>query len=153
MKTRIGHAHLKVRDLDRAVDFYERFLGLKLRERAGDRWAFMSATDVHHEIALQNVGADAPTPGRYSTGLFHVAFEVPDKRSLAMCYKNLLDHGIAVAVVDHRISWAIYFSDADENGLELYCDTRQDADGTELWAGQDRPLTHEQLLLLLDETD
>ena len=146
MKARIGHAHLKVKDLDRAAAFYERFLGLRVRERAADRYVFMSGGELHHEIALQKVGADAPVPARYSVGLFHVAFEVPDKRAFAEAYLRLRGDGVPVAAVDHRISWAMYFKDPDGNGLEIYCDTRSEPDGVALWEGEDRPLNEDRLL-------
>jgi catechol 2,3-dioxygenase len=83
MSAKIGHVHIKVRDVDRAVEFYSRFLGLRVRERVGDQFVFMSDTDAHHELALQSVGPQAATPGRFDVGLFHVAFEVPDKQTLA----------------------------------------------------------------------
>lgn len=145
MSVRIGHAHLKVRDLERAVEFYRRYLGLEVRERLG-RFAFMSGGAMHHELALQSVGAAAPAPPPAATGLYHVAFEVPDKRSLAARFKALIDAGVPVVAVDHRISWAIYFSDPDGNGLELYCDTRAEADSARSWDGRDRRLGAEQIL-------
>jgi len=147
---KIGHAHIKVRNLERSTAFYEQFLGLSVRERIEGHFVFMSATEVHHEIALQQVGMGARTPGRFEVGLFHVAFEAPDKPSLARCYKKLMEHGIPVVAVDHRISWAIYFSDPDGNGLEIYCDTRGEPDGGELWDGMDRPLAAGQLLALAE---
>src|SRR5690349_11407037 len=79
-KTKIGHAHLKVRDLQRSIDFYTRFLGLNVTEVVGNHYAFLTAGTYHHEIALQNVGSGAPQPPSRGTGLYHVAFEVPDKR-------------------------------------------------------------------------
>ena len=148
MQPRLGHVHIKVRDIGRAVDFYTRFVGLTVTERVGDRWVFMSAGDMHHELALQDVGPDAPIPSRSSTGLFHIAFEVPDQRSLASRYQTLVEHGVPVATVDHRISWALYFSDPDANGVELYWDTRR-KDGVERWEGRDRPLPAGKLLRVL----
>ncbi len=114
---KIGHTHLKVRNLEISTRFYQEFFGLKVREQVG-RFVFLSGTEMHHEIALQEVGPNAPTPGRYDVGLFHVAFEVPDKRSLAERYRYLLEQGKQVIAVDHRISTAIYFNDPDGNGLE-----------------------------------
>lgn len=143
---RIGHAHLKVRDLERAVRFYRRFLGLQVRESVGGRYAFLSGGDLHHELALQEVSADARAPGRADVGLFHVAFEVPDKPAFARAYRELTAAGVPVVLADHRISWAIYFADPDGNGLEIYCDTRSETDGTELWGGRDRPLSARQVL-------
>lgn len=146
MAIEIGHAHLKVRDLDRSVEFYQRFLGMEVRERIGNRYVFMSGGDAHHQLAIQGVGREAPAPHPTSTGLYHIAFELSDSRALAEHYKRLIDAGVAVVAVDHRISWAIYFSDPDDNGLELYWDSRRQPDGAELWQGQDRPLGRERLL-------
>ena len=148
---KIGHVHLKVRDPERSARFYSEFVGMKERERIGRHFIFMSAGDMHHELALQAVGADAPSPGRFHVGLFHAAFEVPDKRALAGACRKLKDHGIDVAAVDHRISWAIYFRDPDGNGVEIYCDTRGEPGNPPLWHGQDRPLAEASLLAALDE--
>jgi catechol 2,3-dioxygenase len=150
-QTRIGHAHLKVRDLDRTVAFYTRFLGLRLVERVGDHYAFLSGGALHHEIALQNVGPTAPQPAPHGTGLYHVAFEVPTRRALALAYQALTGAGLRVSPVDHLISWAIYFDDPDGNGLEIYCDTRTDPDGAALWRGQNRLLPPTRLLAALAE--
>lgn len=151
-QTKIGHAHLKVRDLDRAVAFYTRFLGLRVVERVGDHFAFLSGGTFHHEIALQNVGLDAPQPSPYSTGLYHVAFEVPDQRALALAYQALTEAGIPVAAVDHyAISWALYFQDPDGNGLEIYWDTRHLHDGPPLWQGRNLPLPESKLMAALKE--
>lgn len=148
-QTRIGHAHLKVRDLDSARDFYTRFLGLREVERVGNHYLFLSAGGRHHEVALQNVGPHAPAPSPLATGLYHVAFELPDKAALARAYFALREAGVEVAPVDHLISWAIYFTDPDGNGLEVYCDTRDQAGGARLWRGQNLPLTEPQLRMAL----
>ena len=141
---RIGHVHLKVRDVDRATRFYREFLGMRERERVG-RFVFLSAGAMHHEVALQEVGAHAGSPARQDVGLFHAAFEVPDKRTLASAYARLADAGRQVIAIDHRISWAIYFFDPDRNGLEIYCDTRGET-GVEIWEGEALPLGEERLL-------
>ncbi len=145
-QTRIGHAHLKVRDLDHAITFYTRFFNLRLVERVGEHYAFLSGGDFHHEIALQNVGLGAPRPHDHGTGLYHVAFEVPDCHSLAEAYRALTGAGTLVAMVDHQISWALYFSDPDGNGLEIYWDRRDEPGAERLWQGHNLPLTEEQLL-------
>jgi catechol 2,3-dioxygenase len=150
-KTSIGHAHLKVRDLPQAIDFYCRFLNLEVTEVVANQYAFLTGGALHHEIALQNVGPGAPQPPARGTGLYHVAFEVPDRRSLAQAYKALSEAGVRVAPVDHRISWAIYFEDPDGNGLEIYWDTRKEPDGGALWRGENLPLTHQELLAALGE--
>ena len=144
--TKIGHAHLKVRDLDRAIDFYTRFLGMHLTERVGNHYAFLTSGSMHHEIALQRLGPNAPRPAAHSTGLYHVAFEVPDRRAFAEAYRTLTEAGIPVAPVDHFISWAMYFDDPDGNGLEIYSDSRALPAGRQLWRGENAPLTEETIL-------
>ncbi len=138
--SKLGHVHLKVRDLDRAIAFYTQLVGLRLVERVGDQFAFLSAGENHHDIALQNVGTAAPAPPPHATGLYHVAFEVPDRASFARVYRDLAAAGVDVATVDHLISWAIYFSDPDGNGLEVYWDTRCQPGGQCLWRGRNLPL-------------
>lgn len=137
---RIGHAHLKVRDLERAIGFYTRCLGLKITERVGMQYAFLSGTARHHELALQAVHRDAPAPRPSGTGLYHVAFEVETDQELADAYQRLISAGVRVTAVDYGISHALSFSDPDDNGLEIYRDTRRDPEGTALWNGVRRPL-------------
>ncbi len=148
--TKIGHAHLKVRDLDTAIRFYTTHFSLHVTERVGNAYAFLTGGSFHHEIALQDVGPNAPTPSARSTGLYHVAFEVPDKRSFAEAYQKLSEAGIAVAPVDHYISWAMYFDDPDGNGLEIYWDTRNEVGGRPLWHGDNAPLSDETILAALN---
>ncbi len=147
--TRIGHVHLKVRDLDRAVAFYTRFLNLRETERVGEQYAFLTGGTLHHEVALQYVGSAAPTPPARSTGLYHTAFEVPSVRAFAEAYLALTQEGVPVGTVDHRISWAMYFDDPDGNGLEIYWDTRDEPGGMDLWLGSNRPLSAETILRAL----
>ncbi|HKL27411.1 MAG TPA: VOC family protein [Desulfuromonadales bacterium] len=142
---KIGHVHLKVRNLDGAIAFYQRYFDMKVTEQVGSAFAFLSAGGMHHELALQEVGSQAGTPKRHDVGLYHVAFEVPDKDSLVETFKKLQKDGVAVHPVDHRISWALYFSDPDGNGMEVYWDTRGTEHGVETWEGVDRPLTENQL--------
>ena len=149
--TKIGHAHLKVRDLQRSVDFYTRFLGLHVTEQVDNAYVFLTGGAFHHEIALQNVGTNAPHPPAHGTGLYHVAFEVPDKRSFAAAYRTLIAAGVSVATVDHYISWAMYFDDPDGNGLEIYWDTRDEPGGHQLWRGENAPLPEETILAALSE--
>lgn len=142
---------MKVRNLNRSARFYREFLDMKERERIGNRFVFLSGADAHHEVALQEVGEEAKSPGRYDVGLFHTAFEVPDRKALALAYKKLRDNDIPVLTVDHRISWAIYFFDPDSNGLEIYWDARGQKDGALLWEGRDRPLSEAKLLSYLND--
>jgi catechol 2,3-dioxygenase len=148
---KIGHAHLKVRELDRSIAFYQQHLGLRLIERVGDHYAFLSGGAFHHEIALQHVGMNAPQPPAHGTGLYHVAFEAPDRRAFAAVYRDLRQSDVAVALVDHYISWAMYFDDPDGNGLEIYWDTRGEPNGRPLWAGDNAPLAEETVLAALAE--
>ncbi len=154
IRTRLGHAHLKVRDLQRAIDFYTHVFDLKVAEIVAGRYAFLTGSgtpgwegeQVHHEIALQRVAPEAPSPPPFGTGLYHVAFEVPDAHSFARAYRNLVERGVEVATVNHFISWAMYFSDPDGNGLEIYWDTRREPWGADLWHGRNAPLPPEEIL-------
>ena len=122
--TRIGHVHLKVADLDRAMGFYINVLGLELVTRYGTQAAFLSAGGYHHHIGLntwESLGATPPPPGH--TGLYHTAFLYPDRKSLAQVLKSVLDAGIPLdGAADHGVSEAIYLRDPDQNGVELYRD-------------------------------
>ena len=131
----LGHVHLKVRSLDRAVPFYESVLDLDEEERA-DRYAFLSYGDHHHDVALQAVGEDAPGPAR-GVGLYHAAFEVESADRLQAVADELDERDVAVTPVDHGISEALYFEDPAGNGLEVYRDTRE-APG-ERWEGRSAP--------------
>lgn len=127
--TRVGHIHLKVADLDRAIAFYQGVLGFELQMLYGTGAAFLSAGGYHHHIGLntwESLGATPPPPGH--TGLYHTAFLYPDRRSLAQVLKSVLDAGIKLdGAADHGVSEAVYLRDPDENGVELYCD-RPDAE-------------------------
>ena len=122
--TRIGHVHLKVADLDRAMGFYIGVLGFELVTRYGAQAAFLSAGGYHHHIGLntwESLGATPPPPGH--TGLYHTAFLYPDRKSLAQVLKSVLDAGIGIdGAADHGVSEAIYLRDPDQNGVELYRD-------------------------------
>jgi catechol 2,3-dioxygenase len=123
-RTMIGHVHLKVGDLERAVAFYRDALGFELMDRFGDQAAFLSAGGYHHHIGLNtwhSKGAD-PAPVR-SAGLYHFAILYPDRKALANALKRLLEHGAAIdGVADHGVSEAIYLHDPDGNGIEIYRD-------------------------------
>lgn len=148
-QTVISHAHLKVRDLEKSVAFYTRYFNLTVIEKVAN-YAFLSGGNTHHEIALQALGDRAPASLPYGVGLYHIAFETPDKKAFALAYKTLRNDGIAFQGVDHRISWALYFNDPDDNGLEIFVDTRHDTDGEILWHGMNLPLSEAQVLATLD---
>ena len=151
-KVKIGHVQLKVRDLDRSISFYQRFLGFRLTERAGNTYAFLvSQNNPHHELALQKVNESALTPGIDSTGLFHVAFEAPDQIAFATIYKNLVDAKVRITTTDHTICWSMYFTDPEGNGLEVYWDTRDLPGKSPLWQGKDLPLSPEKILEVLEK--
>lgn len=120
----IGHVHLKVSDLDLALDFYVGVLGFELQLRHGDEAAFLSAGGYHHHIGLntwESKGGPPPAPG--TTGLFHTAIRYPDRRSLADAVRRVVDAGIPLTgASDHGVSEAIYLQDPDSNGVELYRD-------------------------------
>jgi catechol 2,3-dioxygenase len=120
----IGHVHLKVADIDRALDFYSGVLGFELQQRIGDEAAFVSAGGYHHHIGLntwQSKGGSSPPPG--TTGLFHVAIRYPTRRALAVALQRLAEVGWPLGgASDHGVSEALYLSDPDGNGIELYWD-------------------------------
>src|SRR5919197_295455 len=121
---RIGHAHLKVADLDRALAFYCGVLGFGLTQRYGTQAAFVSAGGYHHHIALntwESLGGSPPPPG--STGLYHVAILYPSRPALADALCRLIVAGIPLdGASDHGVSEALYLRDPDQNGVELYRD-------------------------------
>jgi len=120
----VGHAHLKVSDLDRAVHFYTEALGFEVTQLYGNQAAFLSAGGYHHHIGLntwESLGGRPPAPG--TTGLYHVAFLYPDRAALGRAYRRLIEHSIALeGASDHGVSEALYLRDPDGNGIELYWD-------------------------------
>jgi catechol 2,3-dioxygenase len=120
----IGHVHLKVSDLARAIAFYEGVLGFELTQRMGDSAAFLSAGGYHHHIGLntwESAGGGAPPPG--TTGLYHFAIRYPNRAALADALRRLDQAGIPLdGAADHGVSEALYLRDPDGNGLELYWD-------------------------------
>ena len=127
--TDIGHVHLKVADLDRALGFYRDILGFELMQRLGDEAAFLSAGGYHHHIGLntwESLGGSPPPPG--TTGLYHVAVRFPTRAALARTLRRVLDAGIRIdGASDHGVSEAIYLRDPDANGVELYWDRPKEA--------------------------
>lgn len=147
---RLGHAHLFVRELARSVGFYTGFLNLRVTETVGDRTAFLSSGELHHELALTAVGKDAAAPEKGSVGLFHLAFDVANKAEFAAAYRKLTAGGVEVSPVDHQIGWGMYFRDPDGNMLEIYCDTRSEPDGASQWRGENRELPASRITATLD---
>jgi catechol 2,3-dioxygenase len=133
----IGHVHLKVADLERALAFWHGVLGFDVMQRIGAQAAFLSAGGYHHHIGLntwESAGGPPPRPG--STGLYHVALRYPDRAQLADALRRVVDAGVPLdGAADHGVSEAIYLRDPDENGVELYRDRPreewpQNADGS-----------------------
>jgi catechol 2,3-dioxygenase len=129
-QTRIGHVHLKVADLDRALAFYCDLLGFSLITTYGKDAAFISAGGYHHHIGLNTwYSKDAPPAPVRSAGLFHTAILYPERRDLAVALKRLIDAKYPITgASDHGVSEAIYLNDPDRNGVELYWDRSK-----ELW--------------------
>jgi len=122
--TDIGHVHLKVSDINRALDFYCGVLGFELMAMLGDSAAFVSAGGYHHHIGLNTWHSRGGSPpSRSTTGLYHVAIRFPSRRELAVTVKRVLEAGVPLqGASDHGVSEAIYLADPDQNGIELYRD-------------------------------
>ncbi len=154
--TRIGHIHLRVSNLERAVAFYRDVLGFDLVTHYGSQAAFLSAGGYHHHIGLNTWASEgAGPPPRRSTGLYHFAILLPNRHELARTLKRLLDHGVPIdGASDHGVSEAIYFRDPDGSGIEIYADRPR-----EQWpksrdgriAMDTQPLDLDALLRTLDE--
>ena len=123
-KARIGHVHLKVADLERALAFYHGVLGFEITQRFGNQAAFLSAGGYHHHIGLntwESEGGQPPPPG--TTGLYHVGILYPDRKALADALRRLRRAHVALeGASDHGVSEALYLRDPDGNGVELYWD-------------------------------
>jgi catechol 2,3-dioxygenase len=123
-QTRIGHVHLRVADLERALSFYHGVLGFELVQRLGDSAAFLCAGGYHHHIGLntwESLGGSPPQPG--TTGLYHTAVLYPSRAALAVALRRVLAAHISLdGAADHGVSESIYLRDPDDNGVELYCD-------------------------------
>ncbi len=120
----IGHVHLKVADLERALEFYEGVLGMEVQARYGEQAAFVSAGGYHHHIGLNTWESEGGSPPpRGTTGLYHVAIRYPDRSTLADALRRVVGAGIPLeGASDHGVSEAIYLRDYDGNGVELYRD-------------------------------
>jgi len=154
-QTRIGHVHLKVADLERALAFYHGVLGFQITQRYGTQAAFVSAGGYHHHIGLntwESRGGKPPPPG--TTGLYHVAILYPNRTELGDAVRRVLRAGIALdGAADHGVSEAVYLSDPDGNGVELYVD-RPEGEWPRDTNGQlamtTGPLNLEELLTTVD---
>ena len=122
--TRIGHVHLKVADLERALAFYRDILGFQVTQRMGDSAAFLSAGGYHHHIGLNTwQSKNAPPAPEHAAGLYHVAILYPNRAALADALRRLRRAQIPLeGAADHGVSEALYLRDPDNNGLELYID-------------------------------
>ena len=125
---RIGHVHLKVADLDRALKFYCGVLGFQLMQKLGPQAAFISAGGYHHHIGLNTwESRGAPPPPQGTTGLYHLAILYPTRAALADALRRLIEAKIPLdGAADHGVSEALYLRDPDDNGVELYWDRPQE---------------------------
>jgi catechol 2,3-dioxygenase len=154
-ETRIGHVHLKVSDLDRALEFYCDLLGFELTTMYGEDAAFISAGGYHHHIGLNTWHSKGGSPApRHHTGLYHTAILYPSRKDLAEIVRRLIDADYPISgASDHGVSEAIYLNDPDGNGVELYRDRPKEEweysqDGTVNMVT--KPLNLQQLLAELD---
>jgi catechol 2,3-dioxygenase len=153
--TRIGHVHLKVSNLDKALGFYVGLLGFEITQRYGTDAVFISAGGYHHHIGLNTwFSKNGPPAPQRSAGLFHTAILYPTRRDLALVLKRLMDAGYPLSgAADHGVSEALYLDDPDQNGVELYWDRPKEqwpmlADGSiEMYT---RQLDLDELLAELD---
>lgn len=122
--TQIGHVHLKVSDLDKALAFYQGLLGFEIMQRYGTQAVFISAGGYHHHIGLNTwYSKNAPPAPQKACGLFHTAIVYPTRKDLAIALKRLVEAGYPLTgASDHGVSEAIYLDDPDGNGVELYWD-------------------------------
>jgi catechol 2,3-dioxygenase len=127
-QTTIGHVHLKVSNLERAVRFYTEVMGFEETVRYGDSAAFLSVGGYHHHLGLNTwESAGASPPPQRSTGLYHFAILLPTRKALARTFQRLLDHNVPIdGASDHGVSEAIYLHDPDHNGIEIYWDRPRD---------------------------
>lgn len=129
-RVRVGHVHLKVANIERALRFYCGVLGFEVMQRFGEGAAFLSAGGYHHHLAVntwESLGGSSPAAG--ATGLYHTAIVYPTRAKLADALRRVLASGVALdGAADHGVNESIYLRDPDENGVELYCDRPK-----ELW--------------------
>jgi catechol 2,3-dioxygenase len=123
-QTRIGHVHLKVSNIERALEFYHDLLGFEIKARYGDQAVFISAGGYHHHIGLNTwYSKDSPPAAKHEVGLFHTAILYPTRRDLAAIFHHLNENSYPfTGAADHGVSEALYLDDPDGNGVELYWD-------------------------------
>lgn len=155
-RVRVGHVHLKVADIDRALAFYRDVLGFEITQWMGRSAVFLSAGGYHHHIGLntwESRGGSQPNSGM--TGLYHVAFLYPTRRALAYALRRVMSAGVVLdGAADHGVSEALYLRDPDGNGVELYWDRPADAwpvDDAGNLAMYTRPLDLDGLLAILHD--
>lgn len=120
---RIGHVVLKVRDIDRSIEFYRDVLGFQVVGEMSNVMTFLTATgENHHDIALLRVGDHAPAPLPNAVGLYHLAVQLADMEALRAAHDLLAERGLLKGAVDHGVSRSVYTADPDGNEIELYCD-------------------------------
>ena len=127
-ETIVGHIHLTVSDLDRALTFYRDLLGFEVSARYGDSAVFLSAGGYHHHIGLNTWSGKNATPAPEGhTGMYHVAFLYPNRKELARVLKHIIESGYPIdGAADHGVSEAVYLRDPDNNGVEIYVDRPKD---------------------------
>jgi len=127
-QTTIGHVHLKVSNIERALSFYQDLLGFEITQRYGESAVFISAGGYHHHIGLNTWHSkDAPPAPVRAAGLYHLAILYPTRKDLAIALKRLIDAKYPLSgASDHGVSEAIYLNDPDQNGVELYWDKPKD---------------------------
>ena len=125
----IGHVHLRVSDLEASIAFYRDVLGFRVMTRFGNEAAFLSAGGYHHHLGLNTwESARGPKPRRDATGLYHFALRFPDRRTLGLAVRRVLDAGVRLqGAADHGVSQSVYLSDPDGIGVELTVDTPRDS--------------------------
>lgn len=136
ISVKLGHVHLKVSDLEESLSFYREIFDLDVTEKHGS-YVFLSGGPRHHDIALQEVHGSQPA--KHGPGLYHVAFEVPDREALTTLKNRAESYVDTIHPVDHGISESLYFSDPSGNGIEVYHDTRTQKHLKE-WNGRNKPL-------------
>jgi catechol 2,3-dioxygenase len=133
-RLRLGHVHIRVRDLSRSVRFYVYLLGLRLTEQVG-RFAFLSAGDEHHSIALEEIGDWTAQPPRGALGVAHVAFEAPDRTAFNAMRSKLREMKMPFISGDNGTNWALNLKDPDGNQIQIILDRRHSPGGAALWRG------------------